>query len=56
MPFNPKNKLEPKFGWGCKEHHLDREAIVAAVQELKYDSSWRPHEVVRNIAELLKKF
>ncbi len=56
MPSNPENKLEPKFGWGCSEHHLDREAVVSAVEKLEYDSSWRPYEVVRNIAELLKKF
>jgi len=56
MSSNPNNNLEPKFGWGCKEHHIDREAVANAVEKLEFDSSWRPYEVVRFISLFLKRF
>jgi hypothetical protein len=48
------HNLEPKFGWGCKTEHVDKEAIAVQIEQLEIDSSWIPSEVTRYIAKLLR--
>jgi hypothetical protein len=46
--------LEPKHGWGCDEKHLDKEKFANELEELHFDTTWKPHEVVRYITRLLR--
>lgn len=55
MSSNPEeHTLEPKFGWGCKDSHLDKKDIAAKIEQLEVDSSWRPNEVIRYIVRLIR--
>ena len=49
------NELEPKYGWGCTDNHVDKKALAIQIAELEVDSSWRPSEVVAYIAKLVKQ-
>jgi predicted RNase H-like HicB family nuclease len=47
--------LEPKFGWGHEEAlRNQKEAIAVQVEQLEVDSSWRPNEVIRYVARLIR--
>jgi hypothetical protein len=53
MPSN--HNLEPKFGWGHEEALSNqKEAIAVQIEQLEIDPSWRPNEVVRYIARLIR--
>jgi len=50
-----EHSLEPKFGWGHEEAlRNQKEAIAVQVEQLEVDSSWRPNEVIRYIARLIR--
>ena len=49
------NELEPKYGWGCAENHVDKKALAIQIAELEIDSSWRTSEVIAYIAKLVKE-
>jgi hypothetical protein len=44
-------KLEPKFGWGHAQFKRD---LADEIEALQIDSSWRPNEVIRYIAKLVR--
>jgi hypothetical protein len=44
-------RLEPKFGWGHAQFKRD---LADNIEALKIDSSWRPNEVIRYIAKLVR--
>jgi hypothetical protein len=51
-----EHTLEPKFGWGHEEAlRNQKEAIAVQIEHLEIDSSWRPNEVVRYIARLVRE-
>ena len=53
MPSN--HNLEPKFGWGHEEVlRNQKEAIAVQIEQLEIDPSWRPNEVIRYIARLIR--
>jgi hypothetical protein len=53
MPSN--HNLEPKFGGGHEEALSNqKEAIAVQVEQLEIDPSWRPNEVIRYIARLIR--
>jgi|LauGreDrversion4_2_1035121.scaffolds.fasta_scaffold01831_11 hypothetical protein len=53
MPSN--HNLEPKFGWGHEEElKKQKEAIATQVEQLEIDPSWRPNEVIRYVARLIR--
>ena len=56
MSSNPdEHTLEPKFGWGHEEAlRNQKEAIAVQVEQLEVDSSWRPNEVIRYVARLIR--
>jgi hypothetical protein len=55
MSSNPsEHTLEPKFGWGCKDNHLDKEVIAQTIEQLEVDPSWRPNEVIRYISKIIR--
>ena len=43
--------LETKFGWGHAQFKKD---LADEIEELKIDPSWRPNEVIRYIAKLVR--
>jgi hypothetical protein len=43
--------LEPKFGWGHAQFKKD---LADKIEELKIDPSWRPNEVLRYVAKLVR--
>ena len=49
------NELEPKYGWGCTNNHVDKQALAIQIAELEIDSSWRTSEVIAYIAKLVKE-
>jgi hypothetical protein len=49
------NELEPKYGWGCFDNHVDKKVLAIQIAELEVDSSWRPSEVIAYIAKLVKE-
>jgi predicted RNase H-like HicB family nuclease len=50
-----EHSLEPKFGWGHEEAlRNQKEAIAVQVEQLEVDSSWRPNEVIRYVARLIR--
>jgi hypothetical protein len=44
-------KLEPKFGWGHAQFKRD---LADDILKLKIDPSWRPDEVLRYVAKLVR--
>lgn len=50
-PFFGKKILEPKFGWGHSQFKKD---LAEKIETLKIDSSWRPEEVLRYVARLIR--
>jgi len=48
--FN-SNKLEPKYGWGHAQFKTD---LADKIESLKIDPSWRPHEITRYIAKIVR--
>jgi hypothetical protein len=56
MSFNPnEHALEPKFGWGHEEAlRNQKEAIAVQIEQIEVDSSWRPNEVLRYVARLIR--
>ena len=47
--------LEPKFGWGHEEAMRNyKEALAVQIEQLEIDPSWRPNEVVRYVARLVR--
>ena len=44
-------KLEPKFGWGHAQFKKD---LANKIEALTIDSSWRPNEVLRYVAKLVR--
>jgi len=50
-----EHSLKPKFGWGHEEAlRNQKEAIAVQVEQLEVDSSWRPNEVIRYVARLIR--
>ena len=49
------NELEPKYGWGCANNHVDKKALAIQIAELEIDSSWSPAEVILYVAKLVKQ-
>ena len=43
--------LEPKFGWGHAQFKKD---LADDIEALKIDPSWRPDEVLRYVAKLVR--
>jgi len=43
--------LEPKFGWG---HAKFKKELADKIEGLKIDPSWRPNEVLRYVAKLVR--
>jgi hypothetical protein len=43
--------LEPKFGWGHAQFKKD---LADDIEALKIDPSWRPDEVLRHVAKLVR--
>jgi hypothetical protein len=43
--------LETKFGWGHAQFKKD---LADDIEALKIDSSWRPDEVLRYVAKLVR--
>ena len=43
--------LEPKFGWGHAQFKKD---LADDIEALKIDPSWRPDEVLRYVARLVR--
>lgn len=52
MSSSPKNILEPKYGWG---HEQFKEELAKQVEALYVDSSWRPQEVIRVVARMIRE-
>lgn len=52
MSSSPKNALEPKYGWG---HEQFKEELAQKVEALYVDSSWRPQEVIRAVAKIIRE-
>jgi hypothetical protein len=44
-------KLEPKFGWGHAQFKKD---LADKIEKSKIDPSWRPEEVLRYVAKLVR--
>jgi hypothetical protein len=44
-------RLEPKFGWGHAQFKKD---LANDIEALKIDSSWKPNEVLRYVAKLVR--
>ena len=44
-------RLEPKFGWGHAQFKKD---LANNIEALKIDSSWKPNEVLRYVAKLVR--
>ena len=45
------NMLEPKFGWGHAQFKKD---LANKIEASKIDPSWRPDEVLRYVAKLVR--
>ena len=45
------NMLEPKFGWGHAQFKKD---LADKIESSKIDPSWRPDEVLRYVAKLVR--
>jgi len=56
MSSNPDtHKLEPKFGWGHEEALKNQKELIAEkIEQLEVDPSWRPNEVIRYVARLIR--
>lgn len=49
------HNLEPKFGWGHEEKmKAQKEALAIQIEQLEIDTSWRPSEVLRYVAKLIR--
>lgn len=48
------NQLENKYGWGCKDNHVDKQALSIQIEQLEINSSLSPTEVLRYVAKLVK--
>ncbi len=46
-----KKLLEPKFGWGHAQFKRD---LADKIEGLTIDPSWRPNEVLRYVAKLVR--
>ena len=46
-----KYKLEPKFGWGHAQFKKD---LADKIEKTKIDPSWRPDEVLRYVAKIVR--
>ena len=44
-------RLEPKFGWGHAQFKKD---LADKIEKTKIDPSWRPDEVLRYVAKLVR--
>ena len=49
------NQLEPKYGWGCKDNHVDKQALAIQIEQLEIDSSMSTAEVLTYVAKLVKR-
>lgn len=43
--------LETKFGWGHAQFKRD---LADKIENLEIDPSWRPHEITRYVAKLVR--
>jgi hypothetical protein len=48
------NQLENKYGWRCKDNHVDKQALAIQIEQLEINSSLSPTEVLRYVAKLVK--
>ena len=46
-----KRVLEPKYGWGHAQFKND---LADKIEQSKIDPSWRPDEVLRYVAKLVR--
>ena len=44
-------RLEPKFGWGHAQFKKD---LADKIEKTKIDPSWRPDEVLRYVAKMVR--
>ena len=49
------NQLETKYGWGCKDNHVDKQALAIQIEQLEIDSSMSTAEVLTYVAKLVKR-
>lgn len=52
MSSTPNHILEPKYGWG---HEQFKEELAKQVEALYVDNSWRPQEVIRVVAKMIRE-
>jgi len=50
-PNFAKSMLETKFGWGHAQFKKD---LANKIETLKIDSSWKPNEVLKYVAKLIR--
>jgi hypothetical protein len=49
------SSLEPKFGWGHEEALRNyKEALAVQIEQLEIAPEWRPDEVLRYVAKLVR--
>ena len=48
---NSVKSLEPKYGWGHAQFKKD---LADKIEALTIDPSWRPNEVLRYVAKLVR--
>ena len=49
------NQLESKYGWGCKDNHVDKQALATQIEQIEIDISLSPTEVLAYVAKLVKQ-
>ena len=49
------NQLETKYGWGCKDNHVDKQALAIQIEQLEIDNSLSTAEVLTYVAKLVKR-
>jgi len=49
------NQLETKYGWGCKDNHVDKQALAIQIEQLEIDSSLSATEILTYVAKLVKR-
>ena len=45
------HSLEAKFGWGHAQFKTD---LADKIESLQIDPSWRPHEILRYVAKIVR--
>lgn len=54
--MSSSHSLEPKYGWGHQQALEDyKEELAKKVEDLYVDSSWRPQEVIKVVAKMIRE-